>query len=73
MPEEFDRAQTPDGRPLPIQVLGEERVVEITVPSCGWATLQAGGQAAAIGDDRVTATERSLENEYLRVQAQRMG
>ena len=66
VPDEFGRAQAADGRPLPVQLMGDERVVELTVPSCGWTTIRAGGEQAQPVSGAVLATERSLENEHLR-------
>ncbi len=40
--------------------------VEVSVPACGWKTFPLG--AGDQGKDSVTATSRSLENEFLRVE-----
>jgi alpha-mannosidase len=66
VPDEFSRAQTLDGQPLPVQMMGDERVVEVMVPSCGWTTVRPGGDPADLSGGAVKASERSLENEFLR-------
>jgi alpha-mannosidase len=61
-----------DGKPLPGQTLDGVTVVEASLPPCGWTTLvPTKGRAAkaAAGDSgRVRATNRTLENELLRVE-----
>ena len=51
-------------RPALVEVGG--RQIEVTVPSCGWTTIQAGAVPAS--DAKVKVTANSLENETLRAE-----
>jgi alpha-mannosidase len=66
LPEGYDGATGTDGHALPAQDLDGDLLVEVTVPACGWTTVRAATTPPA-DVTQVTATERSLENEFLRV------
>ncbi len=53
------------------QKVGSQILVEVNVPSCGWADLSHARPAQACGT--LTATNRSLENDYLRAQFNDLG
>lgn len=67
LPEGMGGAASIAGQPLPGQVIAGRRLVEVTVPSCGWTTLTAApaGTAAA---GALHATPGCLENELLRIE-----
>jgi alpha-mannosidase len=75
LPEDFKGAADAAGNALPVQQIGGETVVEVTVPSCGWTTLySAGGDVAALSIARkdVRGMESAptgwmLENDLLHV------
>ncbi len=75
LPEDWAGAQNLAGEPLPVQVLGERRVVEAHIPSCGWTTLLPSDlcETAQATSGAVKATERLLENELLRVEFNERG
>lgn len=74
LPDGFEGAQA-DGKPVPVQTLGDRRIAEVTVPACGSvvvtpaAALQAEDGASAT----VVATGAVLENRYLKVTFNEMG
>ncbi len=56
------------GHPLPVQPIGDSVIVEVTVPPCGWTTLNTTSQVQSLQEDStVRATPRLLENDLLRV------
>jgi alpha-mannosidase len=55
-----------DGNALPAQVTQGETCVEVTVPACGWTTVTYGAANAPVTG--VEASEKALENEFLRVE-----
>ncbi len=55
------------------QKVGSQFMVEVDLPACGWAAIPLKGQPAEPLAGTVTATSRSLENEYLRVQFNDLG
>jgi alpha-mannosidase len=62
---------TPSGM---VQKAGARTLVEVNLPACGWSTLQQGLTPAEQHSElAVSATERLLENEYLRVQFNHLG
>ncbi len=65
LPEHLSSAQDEDGRPLPVQAIGDQTLVEVAVPACGWTTIHAGEGFDTTNTLRVT--ERLLENALLRV------
>jgi len=54
-----------------VQKVGAQTLVEVNVPSCGWADLSDAQRVHAGGT--LTATSRSLENDYLRAQFNDLG
>lgn len=65
LPEGFEGAVGVDGVSLPVQVVGDRALTEVAAPSCGWTTVRAGGAVEV--PNTLTATDRRLENAYLRV------
>lgn len=70
------------GQNLPIQVIGDRVFTEVKIPSCGWTTLKIikgnsmQGYNCKIEKSElpiVKASERILENEYLRIQFNEKG
>ena len=53
------------------QQVGDQMLVEVALPPCGWAPLAAAEQPGA--PSAVTVTHRSLENEFLRAQFNDLG
>lgn len=70
LPEEWTGASLA-GEMLPLQLVDGQPMTEVTVPACGWTTLQP----AAANEVATTlrATERSLENELIRVEFNERG
>ncbi|MCJ7736398.1 MAG: alpha-mannosidase, partial [Anaerolineae bacterium] len=58
-------AATESGQPLPLQKIGDETWAEVTVPSCGWATLRPAAPVEI--PSTLTCTQNLLENEHLRI------
>jgi alpha-mannosidase len=54
--------------PATTQKIGGQTLAEVDVPACGWAPVAPSSAASA-----VTATARSLENEYLKAQFNDLG
>lgn len=72
LPEDWAGAADSDGNALPVQQADGERVLEVTVPSCGWTTVQpADGADTDAGG--VQADVSRLENELIRVQFDSVG
>ncbi|MFQ6100823.1 MAG: alpha-mannosidase [Anaerolineae bacterium] len=65
LPKGFSGAVNGAGDSLPSQVIGGERFVEATVPSCGWTTLHPAERTGC--PNTLTATARLLENNVLRI------
>ena len=61
---------TPGG---PHQKVGNQTLVEVDLPACGWAAVPQNGGSTNQSVGSVTATNRSMENEYLRVQFNDLG
>ncbi|NOZ26540.1 MAG: alpha-mannosidase [Chloroflexi bacterium] len=69
LPEGARGAVSASGEALPVQIVDGKAIVEARVPSCGWTTLQLTDEATAIlVEGGVTATDRALENEFLRIE-----
>ncbi|MCD6289876.1 MAG: alpha-mannosidase, partial [Anaerolineae bacterium] len=69
LPDGSRGAVGPSGEALPVQAVGDKVVVEVQVPSCGWTTLQLVDEGAeGLVEGGVTATDRVLENDLLRVE-----
>jgi len=66
LPENFEGAMDEAGNVLPTQILDGKTWVESIIPSCGWTTLRP--TDAGNADNTLTATERLLENDLLRVE-----
>ena len=68
LPEGFEGAQAGD-TPVPVQVLGDRRIAEVTVPACGSVTVTpaAAVQAEDGASATVVATGAVLENRYIKV------
>jgi alpha-mannosidase len=67
LPDGYQGATDADGVSLAVQTLGDDLLAEVTVPPCGWTTVRSGATPEKGDDGRVIVTERSLENEFLRV------
>jgi alpha-mannosidase len=70
LPRGFDGAAVAGGAPLPAQVIDGTAYAEVTVPSCGWITVQAAAPvetAPGEAGNTLHATPRLLENDLLRV------
>ena len=73
LPDNWAGAVDADGKALPVQKADGEKVLEVTVPSCGWMTVNkadAAGPAAGVG---VEAEVNRLENELIRVEFDSLG
>jgi alpha-mannosidase len=71
LPETFTGAVDEGGEPLPIQTVEGARYTEVTVPSCGWTSIEPGpaGEVA----NTFTVNETLLENAFLRVEFNERG
>lgn len=67
---------------LPVQLIGDKLFTEVKIPSCGWTTLKivqddSMSNSSSIYENEalpiVKATERMLENEYLRIEFNETG
>ena len=76
LPENFAGAIDTDGELLCVQETGGRRFVQTNVPPCGWKSLKR-GRGPRPGCDggytRVKMTDRSLENNLLRVELDDLG
>lgn len=70
LPDTFAGATDLNGQPLPVQFIDKLPYVEVQVPACGWTTVRATDlcESANLVPNTVQATERSLENDLLRVE-----
>ena len=70
LPEGYAGAVGFDGEPLPVQVVEGGTLVEARLPSCGWTTIYPGDlrAAAQLTGQPLQASERLLENEFLRLE-----
>ena len=69
LPEGFDGATDGAGKGLPVQVADGKTWVEARVPACGWTTLRLRSEETRFfGKNLVSASERLLENDLLRVE-----
>ena len=71
LPAGFAGAKDANGRVLPVQQDVDQAWAEVSIPSCGWTTLHKSESVEL--KSAITATERILENEYLRVEFNRTG
>ncbi|MGC9521281.1 MAG: alpha-mannosidase [Anaerolineae bacterium] len=71
LPDGFDGAEDDAGAPLPVQRVGDDLLVEVTVPSCGWTTVR--NTAAADVPNTLKVNERLLENAHLRAEFNERG
>lgn len=62
-----------NGESLPAQRIGDLTWVEVTIPSCGWVTLEPCSPLAETTASQVQASEGVLENDVLRVRLNRCG
>jgi alpha-mannosidase len=65
LPETYEGVVDDSGDPLPVQTVEGARYTEVTVPSCGWASIKPGASHEV--DNTLTVNEGLLENAYLRV------
>jgi len=65
----------PDGveTTAPTQTVGGQTLAEVTIPVCGWASLPTAPVAQAADQSAVNASERSLENEHIKVMFNDLG
>jgi len=61
-----------DGNALPAQTIEGRAHVEVTVPSCGWTTIRSTAEVAEVARG-VTATDRCLENDLVKVDFDEFG
>ena len=79
LPQGTEGAVSADGSPVLTQMIGDTMLAKVTVPPCGWTTVHFGqayeATAPQDGAQAMTAqgTERSLENEYLRIEFNKRG
>jgi len=60
-----------DGTALPVQMVGKDHFVEVSVPCCGWTTIASGPASGTTG--RVVATPVLLENDQVRARVNDRG
>ena len=72
LPQEMDAAADAAGNALPLQEVGTRKMVEVTLPACGWTTLHPAGAVPAVANT-LTAGARLLENALLRVEFNERG
>lgn len=65
LPSGVSGLATADGTPVAVQKVGKKTIARVTVPSCGWTTLQPSRKKPFTS--MVTATAHSLENELIKV------
>jgi alpha-mannosidase len=78
LPDGFQGAEDEAGTVLPMQEIGGETFAEVRVPSCGWTTLRLTQEETRFSVSEaaktlVSADERLLENDLLRVEFNRKG
>ncbi|MCL6431809.1 MAG: alpha-mannosidase [Anaerolineae bacterium] len=73
LPEGLTHVAGADGEPRPVQVVGGQRLAEVTVPACGWTTLRSAPAAPASVANPLRATTSLLENEFLRLELNAAG
>jgi alpha-mannosidase len=65
LPETFTGALDEHGDPLPVQTVEGTRYAEVTVPSCGWTSIESG--AAGEVTNTFTVKKDLIENAFIRV------
>ncbi len=65
LPETFTGALDESGDSLPVQAVEGAKYTEVTVPACGWTSVQSG--PAGEVTNTLTVNEGLLENAFLRV------
>jgi len=75
LPEGCSGATDIEGTALPVQLLKDETLVEVTVPSCGWTSITLNNDTKPVNTiaSSLAATVDSLENEYLVIQINNLG
>lgn len=71
LPEGFEGIKSDEGEVLPIQNSRGKTFVELTAPSCGWASYHSGKPIKI--ENTITASERALENAMVRVEFNEFG
>lgn len=72
LPVGWDGATDADGQPMTVQESCGKHTVELTVPACGWTSIQK-ADASTQEEAIVTASPRSLENDVLRAEFNEFG
>ena len=73
LPDNWAGAVDEDGKALPVQKADGEKVLEVTVPSCGWMTVSKADAAKPAARVGVEAEVNRLENELIRVEFDSLG
>jgi alpha-mannosidase len=65
----------PDGveTSAPTQTVNNQTLAEVTIPACGWASLPTETSAQGTDQSAVKGSERSLENEHIKVMFNDLG
>jgi len=71
LPDGLEGLQSEKGESLPLQKLQGKTYAEVTTPSCGWASYRSGDPGEI--ENTITATERVLENAFVRVEFNEFG
>ena len=64
LPDGFRGAKDQEGNVLPAQNVSGDVYTEALLPSCGWRTLRP--SEPSVPENRISASEKSIENEILR-------
>jgi alpha-mannosidase len=75
LPTGFSGAKDSNGQTLPVQISGNETLVKVTLPSCGWTTLIPTKEKPILHVHTfgVNSTESLLENDLLRIVVNDLG
>ena len=74
LPEGYTSATDSAGNPLPTQSVAGKTLTEVTLPSCGWTTIElTEDETPRKAQTGVKATKTLLENEYLKVKLNSFG
>jgi alpha-mannosidase len=73
LPEHFAAAQTAAASSLPVQEVKGKKIVEVTIPSCGWTTVFPSQNPPVPLFNLLVCREQRLENEKLRLEFNEYG
>lgn len=71
LPDGWEGLKTADGKPVPIQKVGENTYAEVITPSCGWDGFQSA--EPEIPENTIKITNNTMENEFISIEFNEFG